>query len=214
MVGAMGRRVDFWSHVEKSSGCWLWNGALGNDGYGKTTIDGQTRRAHRAAWELTNGPIPKGLLVCHHCDTPACVRPDHLFLGTPRDNTHDAVAKGRLSAGDRHWTRVEPEKNPSGEAHWTRRMPERLARGDKSGARLHPERLARGDRSGRRLHPERYGNVMGEKHHASKLTEDAVREIRELRAAGRTQQSIADVFGVSQVLIGRVLRGLNWAHVK
>jgi hypothetical protein len=55
--------------------------------------------AHRIAWELTNGPIPAGLFVCHHCDTPGCVRPDHLFLGTAQENMQDASRKDRMLHG-------------------------------------------------------------------------------------------------------------------
>jgi len=85
----------FWSRVNKTSGCWLWTGAATNKGYGLVIFCGQRIYAHRLAWELTHGPIPTGLLTCHHCDVPGCVRPDHLFIGTPSDNTQDMYNKGR-----------------------------------------------------------------------------------------------------------------------
>lgn len=84
----------FWGKVDISShdGCWLWTAHCNKGGYGK--IDGKI--ASRVSWELTNGAIPEGLDVCHHCDNPKCVNPTHLFLGTASDNLKDSVLKGRL----------------------------------------------------------------------------------------------------------------------
>jgi hypothetical protein len=75
------------------SGCVEWTGRTNGRGYGK---DGKTY-AHRDAWELANGPIPAGMVICHSCDNPLCVNPDHLFLGTQKENMQDAGAKGRLA---------------------------------------------------------------------------------------------------------------------
>lgn len=66
------------------SGCWIWMGSSFNSGYGCIKLNGKTRSAHRLAWELYNGPIPKKLFVLHKCDVPLCCRPDHLYLGTPQ----------------------------------------------------------------------------------------------------------------------------------
>jgi hypothetical protein len=111
-----------WKNVAKSDGCWLWTGAVGSDGYAKFWYKGTTTHAHRAAYELTHGAINDPyLLVCHRCDTPLCVRPDHLFLGTNQENTNDMIRKGRNESGDRHWTRRRPDLIPRGERHWTKR---------------------------------------------------------------------------------------------
>lgn len=85
----------FWLLVERSPGCWEWGGNRMSNGYGRIGVDRKKVLAHRASWLIHNGPIPDGVFVCHHCDNPPCVNPDHLFLGTQRDNIHDMLAKGR-----------------------------------------------------------------------------------------------------------------------
>lgn len=98
----------FWSKVLKTDQCWIWVGArmkmkYGRDHYGIFCRDGNPRNkvlAHRISWELHHGTIPKGMLVCHKCDNPPCVRPDHLFIGTVGDNTHDSINKGRWACGE------------------------------------------------------------------------------------------------------------------
>jgi hypothetical protein len=85
-------------YSERSDGCWNWVGAGTNPGgwttqYGALRVNGKNISAHRLAYELYVGPIPPGMFVCHHCDNKRCVRPDHLFLGTAKDNAQDYVRK-------------------------------------------------------------------------------------------------------------------------
>lgn len=77
------------------SGCWIWTSQQ-KGAYGVVKIDRRVRKVHRMSWEVHYGPIPDGVFVCHHCDVPLCVRPDHLFLGTHSDNMKDCAKKGRL----------------------------------------------------------------------------------------------------------------------
>jgi hypothetical protein len=89
----------FWSNVniKDDAECWEWRGVAGTDKYGMTHWREKDWATHRIAWTLTNGEIPSGLLVCHHCDNPPCVNPKHLFLGTDMDNMQDMIKKGRVT---------------------------------------------------------------------------------------------------------------------
>jgi hypothetical protein len=86
----------FWSKVAKGEGCWEWKPRPGHPGYGQFSITGRNRiYAHRYVWQSLRGAIPEKMMVCHTCDNPRCVNPDHLFLGTNSDNQRDSSAKGR-----------------------------------------------------------------------------------------------------------------------
>lgn len=138
---------------EPNTGCWLWSGSLSPDGYGVMSIKGKTVRAHREVYKyFKNSAITPDVFICHSCDTPSCVNPDHLFEGTPAENSQDMVNK---------------------------------------------DRQARGEKNGR-----------------AKLTESDVKEIRRIRAENPKlrQVDIAQMFGVSQVMISYVLISKNWNH--
>ena len=91
----------FWDRVQRKSSidCWLWIGGREKHGYGRFSMGKRNkwRFAHRVSWALANGTIPKSLCVLHHCDTPLCVNPAHLFLGTRKDNMADCIRKGRTN---------------------------------------------------------------------------------------------------------------------
>lgn len=100
------QKIAAWAEPDLNGGCHLWTRSVNNKGYGVVTFRGKNRLAHRVAFQLSKGPIPNGLCVCHRCDVPACVNPAHLFLETQAGNMADMAAKGRSrnrdNRGDRH----------------------------------------------------------------------------------------------------------------
>lgn len=93
--------VRFWGKVDKTAGhgpdgeCWLWTGAVDEDGYGRFIVEGKRVGVHKFSYQLHHGEVPKGMCVCHKCDVRNCVRDDHLWLGSSAANTADMIAKGR-----------------------------------------------------------------------------------------------------------------------
>jgi hypothetical protein len=116
------RIAAFWSRVDKSGECWLWQGAQSGTGYGTINVRRGGKniclKAHRVSWEWANGPVPPGAWVLHECDTKLCVRPAHLHLGDRAANAAEAAERGRIA---------------SGAAHWSKRLPESRARGTHNG---------------------------------------------------------------------------------
>jgi len=112
--------------VDEKSGCWMWTAAINEKGYGMIGLPRTNKisRAHRVSWELHNGKIPVGLFVLHKCDTPLCVNPEHLFIGTLKDNSQDMVSKGRGVTPDNRGERATWHKLTEAQALdcMTRRM--------------------------------------------------------------------------------------------
>ncbi|KKL79550.1 hypothetical protein LCGC14_2013720 [marine sediment metagenome] len=181
--------MSFWEHVEKTSTCWLWTGHIksnGYGGYGPETV-------HRKVYKELVGEIPKGMLVCHHCDVKSCVRPNHLFLGTHKDNTQDAVKKGRMASGLRNGAYTHPEKRPHGKRHGRYTKPERTARGDRHGRSVCPEKSARGERV-----------------NTAKITWEDAKLIRILAKQGERGSEIAKKFGLCYSTVRRIVTGQYW----
>ena len=126
-------KLRFWNRINKFAegpnenipsyrglgNCWIWTGAKLKSGYGQLKISKKRTIAHRVSWELVNGPIPEGLICCHKCDNPSCVNPNHLFIGTNKDNCDDRIKKGRSNTalGDKCGSRTKIELRPRGETH-------------------------------------------------------------------------------------------------
>jgi hypothetical protein len=89
------RVARFWAQVEKTESCWLWKGGRDPHGYGQIHIGNKPLKAHHFSYQLTFGPIPPGLCILQRCQSPACVNPQHLFLGTQQENLADMLRKGR-----------------------------------------------------------------------------------------------------------------------
>lgn len=119
--------LRFWSKVNRTDSCWEWIASRNSQGYGHFMLDGHIHLAHRVVWVMTHGEWPGELCVCHHCDNPSCVNPDHLFLGTRADNNRDRDLKGRYNA--------------PGVQEMLRRMPHRRVRGE----RCHSAKLSESD---------------------------------------------------------------------
>lgn len=94
----------FLQKVHKTDGCWLWIGALNSRGYGCFAFNGKTIMAHRFSYLHFKGAIPRGMYICHTCDVPACVNPEHLWPGTAVDNSKDMFSKNRQGQSSRRQT--------------------------------------------------------------------------------------------------------------
>jgi hypothetical protein len=205
--------------------CWMWLGTITSDGYGRLSVNDCGRPAHRYSWLCHFGDIPQNMNVCHHCDNPWCIRPDHLFLGTDQDNVDDMRAKGRDTYGQNYG------KN-NGQSRLTDEQVLEIRRKCAAGGLSH-EKIARQyhiDRktvahinSGRNwihLLPDDYVPApaqpppRGEAQGRSKLTEDQARQIRRMALSGDyCLQEIADMFNISKSGVHAIKSGRNWRHL-
>ena len=108
---------------EPNTGCFLWTHSYNSDGYGSVRYNGKTMGAHRASYLHYIGPIPKGLCVCHKCDNPSCVNPEHLFLGTHKENVLDCKSKGRLNRTGAKGEKQHKAKLTEDLVRWIRTRP-------------------------------------------------------------------------------------------
>lgn len=180
---------------EPNSGCWLWIGARDSSGYGFVW---PRSKAHRLSYERSVGPIPDGYVVCHKCDTPCCVNPSHLFVGTIKDNNDDKVAKGRhiMPSGKQRKLKVDEVVQILASSDSCRALADRFGVSD---ANISYIRLGRTWKHIPR--PPGYSYTPYET--PSLLDSEMVELAKSMHAAGQTYRAIGDVFGVSLSVVHR-----------
>lgn len=174
------------------SGCWEWTAGRHRQGYGHAWSGKRVFLAHRVSYLLFCGPVPDGIMVCHHCDNPACIRPDHLFLGTHHDNMADMKAKRRRAILTAEQVIEAKQMRNDGQtvAEVARHF------GVCQGTILRD--AARGRRA------------RGVENAKAKLTEESVQSIRrEYRATGQ-RTALARKYGVTKATVDRILDGRAW----
>lgn len=210
--------LRFWSKVNKTSTCWLWTGKPDKAGYGYVNR-GNHRCifAHRASWIITRGPIPFGLFVCHKCDVPLCVNPEHLFLGTQADNIRDMIAKGRMPVGERRYNakltqdvvdRIRQMKFVDGIR--AKDIAAKTGVGSRQVGKILTGRSWRAPGASFAL----VGKAKGESHYAAKLCVEDVISIRRRAADGEALKRIAKEFGLDPASVSNICRRKSWKHVE
>lgn len=211
----------FWSHVSDwndsdSDTCWLWTAGTYGNGYGSCSVNGRSLRSHRYSYSLAFGTIPKGLVVCHHCDVPLCVRPSHLFLGTRKTNSDDRDAKNRTAHGDAHWNHKLTDAKVAD-------ITGRYAAGTTLAklASIHGvsettiSRAVRGKQWKRAgvVATEKRNTARGESHARAKVTEYNVKQLRTLAASGVKIAVLSQQFGVTYSTVRKIVHRMLWSHV-
>lgn len=206
-----------WAGVTKGEGCWLWKGVIGRRSGGRIKFKGRYRSVGQVVWEATYGPVPPGMLICHKCDNPPCMRPDHLFLGTHADNQADMARKGRAARGERNAraklteasVRAIRKRAFSGESQVSLAMEYGLSTPGICSV-IHGKAWKHVDAP---TIPVGTYRVQGERVGSARLTESDVMEIRRRVASGESQSSLAKALDIGTTTVHFIVHRKTWKHI-
>lgn len=214
---SIAERLELLSEKITESGCQIWTYGVNKAGYGRLGVDNKVFLAHRLSYELAYGEIPKGMLVCHKCDTPACINPTHLFLGTNNDNMQDKVKKGRQLRGEKSPVSILTDEQVIA-IRLDKRKQSDIAKDygvskSQIGLIHRNEQWTHLTLNDSNLKNGRIDNghmLKGDEQQTSKLNESKVKTIR-LRL--KSQRKLAVEFGVSRTTINLIQNQKAWKHV-
>lgn len=205
--------IEFYKHkllsrIENVEDCWIWLGSINQDGYGNIWVDKKPWRTHRLSYFIHKGEIQKGLCVCHKCDKPACINPEHLWLGTHIDNMKDMVTKKRTLYAEQR----PNNKIPS----WVRPEIVKKYLSGITQLQLAKEYNCHASAIYNAINciiPDRIKGFRGEKHPKAKLTEKDVLQIRKYFDDGLNKKDIASKYNITQQAVNRIVKRIAWSHI-